>query len=228
MQIGGFQKVSLIDYPGKVSCVVFTQGCNFRCPYCHNRELVVASEFGEPVPDNQILDFLRARNGKLQGVVVTGGEPTLQPDLKDFLREVKRLGYAVKLDTNGSRPGVLRDLLAARLVDFIAMDIKAPLEKYDLLSGVPVDIRRIQESIALILASGREYQFRTTLVKPLLSQQDLPRISELIKAPPSYVLQNFSATDKVLDPSLLDRGHYTEEEVSALKDKYERGALVGV
>jgi len=222
MQIGGFQKFSLIDYPGKVSCVIFTQGCNFRCPFCHNRELVANSDFREPLPDGPIIDFLRERVGRLEGVAITGGEPTLQPDIVDFVRKIKGLGFAVKLDTNGSRPDVLAQLFEEGLIDYVAMDIKAPLEKYDQLCAVKVDTEKIKESIRLILESGLDHQFRTTMVKSFLKEEDLIDISTLIQNSPHYMLQEFSPTESILDRSLLDQGHFTSEEVEDMRVRWER------
>lgn len=135
MQIGGLQKFSLLDYPGKISAVVFTQGCNFRCPYCHNPELVDPARYQECLPEEEIFSFLETRRGKLEAVTVTGGEPTLQKSLAPFLRRIKDMGFLVKLDTNGSRPDVLEELLRQKLIDYIAMDIKAPLEKYEAVTG---------------------------------------------------------------------------------------------
>lgn len=228
MQIGGFQKLSLIDYPGKVACVIFTQGCNFRCPYCHNRDLLPGSSPKELIPQEHILDFLEFRKDQLQAVVITGGEPTLQPDLIPFLQDVKALGFAVKLDTNGSRPWVLREIFKRELVDFVAMDLKATPDKYRLLAGTPVDIRHIQDSVDLILSSGIEYRFRTTILRDFLSEQDLIKISDWIKDASNYVLQNFSPAGTVLDSALLDRRPFTEDEFAALKEKFERGILTPV
>jgi pyruvate formate lyase activating enzyme len=135
MKIGGLQKFSLLDYPGKISAVVFTQGCNFRCPYCHNPELVDPERFQECIPEDEIFAFLETRRGKLEAVTVTGGEPTIQNGLSSFVRRIKDMGFMVKLDTNGSRPEVLEELIRHKLIDYIAMDIKAPLEKYEAVTG---------------------------------------------------------------------------------------------
>lgn len=221
MQIGGFQKVSLIDYPGKVACVVFTQGCNFRCPYCHNSELIPLVTGRDLIPEQQILGFLERRQDKLQGVVITGGEPTLQHDLISFLQKIKSLRYSIKLDTNGSRPWVLREVLNSGLVDFIAMDIKATPEKYFQLAGTPVSLPNIQESMDLILSSGLEHQFRSTIIRNLLSEADVLRIRDWIKNTSPYILQNFSAGPLVLDKGLLDQRHYTDTEFAVLKDKVD-------
>jgi len=139
MIIGGLQRFSLIDYPGKISAILFTRGCNFRCPYCHNPELVDPQRYAEPWQEEEYWAFLQSRTQKLDAVVVTGGEPTLQEDLEPFLEKIRKMGFLIKLDTNGSNPDVLKDLLSANLVDYIAMDIKAPLEKYSEVAKVPID-----------------------------------------------------------------------------------------
>ncbi|MFP4472621.1 MAG: anaerobic ribonucleoside-triphosphate reductase activating protein [Candidatus Omnitrophota bacterium] len=222
MRIGGLQKISLIDYPGNVAAVVFTQGCNFRCPYCHNVNLVSPACFADPISEYDVLDFLSTRVEKLKGVVVTGGEPTLQPDLPEFLQKIRTLGFLVKLDTNGSRPAVLRWLIDEGLVDFIAMDIKAPLERYDEVAGVRVKTDYIRQSIDLIKGSGISYQFRTTVVKSLLSETDIGQIADMLGDIEYYRLQNFAGQDVLLDNSLLDQAHFTEEELSRLRARWER------
>lgn len=221
MRIGGFQKFSLIDYPGKMAAIIFTQGCNFRCGYCYNAQLVFPKSFQEPIPEEVVLDFLTSRQGKLQGVVVTGGEPTLQKGLLAFLVKLKRLNFLVKLDTNGSHPEVLEAILKCRLVDFIAMDIKTSLPAYEKAIGVPIDIGRIQESIQLIRESGLPHQFRTTLVKKYCSKDDLKEIKELLGRPHQYVLQAFVTDPNIIDTSLLQTVQYEHPEINALKATFE-------
>ncbi len=205
MKIGGFQKVSLIDYPGRISAVVFTQGCNFRCPFCHNPELVDPERFEPVLDDAEVLDFLSKRRGKLDGVSITGGEPTLQPDLAAFAARLKEMEFLVKIDTNGSRPEVLRDLVERRLVDFLAMDVKGPLRKYDALTGVRNSGRDIRESIALIMASGIPCEFRTTVVPSLLAERDFREIGKLVEKASRFVLQRYART-KQLDPAVPPPG----------------------
>ncbi len=164
---GGMQKFSLCDYPGKTAAVLFTQGCNFRCPFCHNGFLLVSGNQGNQLREKDILAFLEKRSGLLEGVVISGGEPTLQPGLTDFCYQVRERGFQVKLDTNGSRPEVLDRLLDAALVDFVAMDIKAPLARYSVLTGTPVDTARIRRSIELLSDSDIPVLFRTTWVDGL-------------------------------------------------------------
>lgn len=177
MNIGGFQPFSLSDFPGHVAAIVFTQGCNFRCPYCHNPSLLpTAPPGGLLAPENDVMGYLHNRAGQLDGVVVTGGEPTIQPDLPNFLRRVKALGLATKLDTNGSRPEMLRRLITDGLVDFVAMDIKAPFEKYRDLAGVAVDVDAIKRSMEILAAEGIAHVFRTTVIESLLSRNDVETV----------------------------------------------------
>ena len=191
MKIGGFQKFSLIDYPGKISCIIFTQGCNFRCFYCHNPELVYPHLFGTPLAEEEIMDFLKRRKKQLEAIVISGGEPTIQEDLVPFLKRVKTLGYAIKLDTNGSNPLVIRELVRRKLVDYIAMDIKAPLKKYQDLVKVKVNLSRIKESIEIIENSSVEYEFRTTYIPSFLTSKDLLEILSLIKNKSRFTVQEF-------------------------------------
>lgn len=208
-RIGGFEPLSLNDYPGHIAAVVFTQGCNFRCPFCHNGGLI-------PVPNanndttaaltrSSLLDELGRRRRLIDGLVVTGGEPTLQPGLADLLADVKAIGLAVKLDTNGSRPEVLEALLHDRLVDMIAMDIKAPWDQYDRLVGGPVSMPAVRRSMMLIAQSGLPHQFRTTVVPALLDAAALRAIRAQIPANSPYALQPFVA-EHCLDPALKSVG----------------------
>ena len=179
MKIGGLVKFTLIDFPGCPAAIVFTQGCNFRCRYCHNPELVYPHLFQEPVTEEEVKAFLVRRQGTLEGVVVSGGEPTLQPDLVRFMADLKALGYKTKLDTNGSQPNVLQELLDKKLVDFIAMDIKAPLDKYALITGVDANATILRRSMDLIRQSGVDYEFRTTYDTEVLTDADIASISQL-------------------------------------------------
>ncbi len=221
MKIGGFQKLSLIDYPGGVSGVVFTQGCNFRCPYCHNPELVDPRRFVGSIPAEDILDFLQQRRGKLDAVTITGGEPTLQGDLPEFIKEIKDMGFLVKIDTNGSAPTMLARLLAGGLVDYVAMDLKGPLERYPTLVGATVNRRDLEESIALLGDAGLPHEFRTTLVASLLTVEEIVSLVERIPAAPRYVLQRF-VPSKVLDPRLGENDRFPEEEIAGLKVLLEK------
>ena len=179
MKIGGLLKFTLIDFPGRPAAAIFTQGCNFRCRYCHNPELVYPHMFTEPVAEEEIDAFLKRRQGTLEGVVVSGGEPTLFDDLPQFLSKLKSMGYAVKLDTNGTRPDMLKEIIDNKLVDFIAMDLKAPLEKYALITGVEFNMSIIQQSMDLIRSAGIGYEFRTTYDKEVLTDADIEAISHM-------------------------------------------------
>lgn len=208
MQIGGVQKTSLLDFPDKISAIVFTQGCNFRCGYCHNPELIVKRN--EPAwTSSGFFDFLNTRKGKLDGVVITGGEPCLQIDLIDFIKEIKAMGFIVKLDTNGTFPDKLQKSLP--YIDYVAMDIKAPLDKYSEISRVNVNSENIQKSIDIIMSSGIDYEFRTTVVKSQLSYDDFAKIGELINGAKKYYLQKFVAS-KTLDENFMNEKTYSNKE----------------
>lgn len=200
MLIGGLQRCSLVDYPGHVSAVIFTQGCNFRCPYCHNPQLVDPARFGQPLDVDEVFRFLQSRIGRLQAVVVSGGEPLVHDDLPALLGRIRELGYLVKLDTNGSFPGRLSAVVSAGLVDFIAMDIKAPFGRYGELAGVPIDIEAIRESIRIIRESGVDYLFRTTLAEPLLGEDDIRTIRELLGPAEHYRVQPINPNAEWLRP----------------------------
>ncbi len=219
MLIGGLLKFSLIDYPGKVAAVIFTQGCNYRCPFCHNPALVLPELFTPSIHVDEVMAFLQQRRGQLQGVVITGGEPTLQPDLRTFIRAIKDMGFLVKLDTNGSRVDVLKDILSEKLVDFVAMDIKSSFEKYGKAAGLSVDLASVKASIALIKASGVDYVFRTTAVKGFVAPDDLKAIGVLLDKPLRYSLQRGNLKGKVLDSGILDGPHdFLDAEWDALKE----------
>jgi pyruvate formate lyase activating enzyme len=216
MKIGGLQKFSLIDYPGRISAIVFTQGCNFRCPYCHNPELVDPAQYGSILPEEEIVSFLNKRRGKLDAVTLTGGEPTLQPDIDCFLQEIKRMGYLTKVDTNGSMPDMLERLIHAGLVDYLAMDVKGPLQKYGEIAGTEVQTQNILDSIELIANSGIDHEFRTTVVRSQLDIGDLIAIAGLLKKGRLYVLQPFVPA-KTLSPDFLGETTYSPEDFSAVQ-----------
>ncbi len=203
MKIAYLQKTSLIEYPGKISAVVFTQGCNLRCPYCHNPELVEKGLFSKPVDENEIFTFLEKRKGKLDGIVVTGGEPALQKGLLDFMRKIKDMGFLIKLDTNGTLTNVLEDVTERQLADYIAMDIKGPANKYPEIAGTPVNMDSIFKSIQLIMDSGIDYEFRTTWATEQLSAEDIIKIAMMIKGAKRFALQRFNPS-KHLNPAMLN------------------------
>jgi pyruvate formate lyase activating enzyme len=217
MIIGGLQKTSLIDFPGKVSCVCFVSGCNFRCPYCHNPDLVhhPGRSF---VDENTFLAFIRERQGFLDGVVLSGGEPTLQKDLPAFVSRIKREGYAVKLDTNGSSPRMIQELIEKRLVDYVAMDIKTDPSLYAQFIKGEIDPDCIRSSVKLIMASGIAYEFRTTCVRPFVDAETVETIGRLIQGCSLYVLQPFRQT-RVLQPDFFEnrKAGYDQEEMMQLK-----------
>ena len=182
MRIGGLQKVTLLDYPGKVACTVFLPGCNLRCPFCHNPALVLPDRATGGLSTEKLLAFLETRRGKLDGVCVTGGEPTLQPELAPFLRRVKELGYAVKLDTNGTRPEVLRALVGEGLVDYVAMDVKNSPARYALTAGIPAaELSGVFTSMDFLLSGTVDYEFRTTVVRELHEEQDFHQIGRWLR-----------------------------------------------
>lgn len=211
MIIGGLQKSSLIDYPGKVAAIVFTRGCTLRCHYCHNPELVLPERFVAPISEEYVFDFLATRKGKLDGVVVTGGEPAMQKDLPTFLVRIKELGFFIKLDTSGLFPDMLQTVIGGGLVDYIAMDIKAPFGRYSEVTGIQVDTRMIERSIGIVKNSGVDYEFRTTVVKQQLSKQDILGIAKVIPGSRKYVIQKFRKSDTV-DSTFSQMDCYGDEE----------------
>ena len=221
MKIGGLIKTSLIEYPGRISAVIFTQGCNFRCPYCHNPELVEPALFNTPIAESKIFDFLERRKKYLEAIVITGGEPCLQNDLIDFIRKVKDMSYLVKLETNGSFPDVISQIIEKGIVDFISMDVKGPPDKYDIIVGVKVDISKIKESIDLIISSGIDSEFQTTVVKSMFEKEDFEKIGNLIKGAKIYTLQKF-VPSKTLNPEFLQEKTYSDEELEEIKKIMER------
>ena len=233
MNIGGFAKNSLIDFPETIACIVFTQGCNFFCPYCHNPDLVAGSSKGAGLSFDQgsVFDFLKKRQGLIEGVVITGGEPTLQKDLVPFCTAVKRMGYRIKLDTNGSRPEVLAQLLDKSLLDFISMDIKTGLDQYSLVVTGTFDIQTIKKSIALIMKAGTDYEFRTTCARPFVTTEILNNIGRLVSGARRYVLAKCSRNVAVLDPGFIksDDHFFSNKEMKALKmsiDPYVQQVIV--
>lgn len=214
MTIMGLQKLTLLDYPGKMACTVFTGGCNFRCPFCHNASLVIPSKFGAVMPTEEFFAFLERRRGILQGVCVSGGEPTLMFDLEDFIKRIKAMGFLVKLDTNGSRPEILKSLVGSGLVDYVAMDIKNSPDMYPVTVGIDgFDVSPILESAAFLMSGAVDFEFRTTLVSGHHTEREMRLIGEWLKGTPRYYLQNF-----------VDSGDLISEEIGGL-DKNTTEAL---
>ena len=202
MVICGIQKLTLLDYPGKVACTIFTGGCNFRCPFCHNRDLVTG-EAEERLDPEQVFRFLKKRQGILDGVCISGGEPLMQPELEDFIREVRSLGYCVKLDTNGSLPDRLEYLADQGLLDYVAMDLKNSPEHYGRTEGEALcDVERIDRSIRLLMGGDIPYEFRTTVVRELHQRADFEAMGKWIEGADQYFLQQFVDSGHVLAPGL--------------------------
>ncbi len=214
MLLGGLQKVSLVDYPGRVAATVFTAGCNFLCPFCHNPELVQIGKYRNQLflPDEEFFDFLKTRRGLIDGVVVSGGEPTLQEGLGEFLKKIKAMGFLTKLDTNGAKPEVLKDLAEKNLVDYLAMDIKGPLEKYGQIVGTNIDFEKIHESTEL--ARGfPDYEFRTTVVPKFHKKEDFLSIAKWLDGAKKYFLQQFRP-EKTFDESFAKIRPYSDEKLA--------------
>ena len=192
MKIQGFLKLTLLDYPERTACTVFTPGCNLRCPFCHNASLVMRSEENEDIPEEEVFSYLKKRCGILDGVCITGGEPMLQPDLEDFIRQIHSMGFLVKLDTNGTFPGRLKAFLDKGLLDYVAMDIKSSPEHYGLAAGVDgFDIQAVKESVSILKNSSISYEFRTTVVKGIHVMEDFTSIGKWLAGSEKYYLQSF-------------------------------------
>jgi pyruvate formate lyase activating enzyme len=219
VEFKGWVRTSLIDYPDHIASVLFTGGCNFRCPMCHNADLVLRPSEMETLPQKEIWNFLQRRKELVDGVVVTGGEPTLQPDLLSFLQQLKDANLDVKLDTNGYRPDVLAALLADGLLDYVALDAKAPPDKYPLMTGlVDVDVTRIAQSIALLKESDVTHEFRTTVVPGLLDEDDITCIAHWIAGAQRYALQQFQPVNTI-DPALEKASPYPTETLQAMAQR---------
>jgi len=214
MKIGGLQKLTLVDYPGKVAATVFLIGCNFQCGFCHNPELVDPNEIKKhsQISEKEFFDFLQQKEGLIEGICITGGEPTIHPDLIDFIRKIKNMGFLIKLDTNGSNPEILQKLIDARLVDFIAMDIKSSQENYEKTTRVKIDLNQIKKSIKIIKDSGIDYEFRTTVVPELVDEEDIKKIGQWLKGAKKISLQQFHK-EKTLDKDFRNIEPYSEEEL---------------
>ena len=217
MIIDGFEELTLLDYPGHLACIIFTRGCNYRCSYCQNSSLMNNNKSPGKYSEDYILDYLKKRKNKIEGIVISGGEPTIQLGLKEFIKKVKDEGFKVKLDTNGSNPKILKELLDEKLLDYVAMDIKCDLDNYEIVTKCKVNTKLIKESIDLLIKSKIDYEFRTTLIKEYVSLESIDKIIKLIPKE-KYYLQNFRLSEDVIDKKLHG---YTEEELKCLKNKYE-------
>ena len=216
MRIGGIKKSSLLDFPNKISTIIFTQGCNFNCGFCHNPFLLQKKE--GIIPTDDFFEFLSTRKGKIEGVVISGGEPTIQEDLIPFIRKIKNMGFCVKLDTNGSNPDILQDLINENLIDYIAMDIKSPLEKYSFVTNININTNSIKKSIETIIKSNTDYEFRTTFMPYYHRIEDFKEIGELIKGAKRYYLQRFEAHSEINNPNLAQEKNFTKKEEEKIKE----------
>jgi pyruvate formate lyase activating enzyme len=217
IRIAGLQKMTLMDYPGKVAASVFLAGCNFHCGFCHNPEIVEMSPDQAVISEQEFFDFLKLRQGLLDGVCVSGGEPLIYSELPEFLKKIKELGYAVKLDTNGLNYAGLKRILEQQLVDYIAMDIKSSLENYPKVTNKKSDFSNILKSIQAIMASGFDYEFRTTVMPRFHNEAEIEKIAQMIKGAKKYYLQNFR-NQKTLDPSFGEDNCFTETQLQALRN----------
>lgn len=227
MEFVGIDKFSLLDYEDKVSCVLFCKPCNFRCPFCHNGTTVLEADTFIPFAD--ILDYLKSRKGLIDAVVVSGGEPTLMPDLKEKIIKLKELGFLVKLDTNGTNPNIIKDLYESKLIDYVAMDIKNSEEKYPLTAGTKnVDIEKIKESISYLINSGIDYEFRTTLIDEFHTMEDIQQMAELIKGAKKIYLQKFVERESCIQKGLhevdvVKAKEFQKELSKTIQNVYLRG-----
>ena len=212
MLIGGLQKTTLIDYPGKIAATVFLIGCNFRCPFCYSSELVLPEKIkNQPeFSEKDFFKFLKSRKELLESVVICGGEPTINKDLPDFIKKIKKMGFLVKIDTNGSNPQMLKILIDQKLIDYVAMDIKGPKEKYDEFTGKKVNIRKIQKSIDILKEGRIDYEFRSTIVPSLHTRGDILNMAKWIKGAKKYYLQNFRP-EKTIEPLFEKTKPYPQE-----------------
>ena len=227
MKISGLQKLTLLDYPGKMACTVFTYGCNFRCPFCHNA-LLVTEENSDCIDEDEFFSFLKKRQGILDGVCISGGEPTLQKDLPEFISKIKALGYYVKLDTNGSSPLLLKKLIEEKLIDYVAMDIKNSPAKYDITCGCRVDIDVVKQSVSIIKQSGIDHEFRTTTVKEYHRAEDFEVIADWIEGS-KYFLQHFENSGNLIGENLTALSKDEMAEIALkIKEKLPDIQLRGV
>ena len=221
MIFNGFQKLTLLDFPGHVACTLFTAGCNFRCPFCHNASLVTHINDSEHFDEEYVLDYLNKRKDILDGVCITGGEPLLHDELECFIKKIKDLGYLVKLDTNGYSPDRLIKLVNDELIDYVAMDIKNSKEKYPLSSGIAdLDVSRIEKSVAFLLENRVNYEFRTTVVKELHTLNDIESIAKWISGAPRYFLQNFIDTGDLISDNMSSVDTQTIKIMQDIASKY--------
>jgi len=220
MRIAGLQKLTLIDYPKKIACTIFTLGCNFRCGFCHNPELVLPDNTIKEISEEEIFDFLKKRKKYLDGICITGGEPTIHKDLPDFIKKVKEIGLLVKLDTNGTNPDMIKKLINEKLVDYISMDIKTGFSKYPKLTNVNIDINKIEQTIQIIKEGNIDYEFRTTVIPGFYDKEDMEEIKHKLKGAKKYYLQEF-LPEKTIEKEFSKLTPYSNFELEELKKLME-------
>ena len=225
MKIGGLQKISLLDYPNKLSAIIWTVGCNLCCPFCYNKQLLSDKNI-KKISEDEIFSFLKKRIGKLEAVSITGGEPLLQKDISNFIKKIKNLGYLIKIDTNGTFPIVLNDLIERNLIDYISMDVKAPKKKYSYLCGKKVEINKIQKSIDLIKNSSIEYEFKTTIIPGMLEKKDIMKIAVWLNGAKQFYLQQFKNDTSLISKELEIIKPYSKkylyEIIEEIKPNFEK------
>ena len=230
MKIGGIQKTSLLDYPDKICAIIWTVGCNFRCPFCYNKDLVLNQI--ESLNENEILSFLKKRKGKLDALCISGGEPLLNDDIFYFIEKVKKLNYLIKIDTNGYFPNKLKNLINENLVDYVSMDVKAPKNKYNILSGVNVDISKINESINILKNDAFDYEFKTTVVPGYLDKEDIIKIAKWLDGSNRYYIQQFKRNYSMISSEMKKIKPYTKtylnEILTEIKPFFNNCKLRGV
>ncbi len=229
MKLGGIQKTSLIDYHDHICAIVWTVGCNFRCPFCYNPQLVTGK--AELTSEKDFFSLLEKRQGVLEAVSITGGEPFLQKDLKDFVKKIKKMGYLVKVDTNGMFPEKLEDFLDEKLIDYVAMDVKAPKNKYNKLSGVETDVSKIEKSIIIIKEKASSYEFRTTFIPNLLKKEDIIEIAKWLNGAKNYYIQQFRNNEKLVSSGFQNnkpyKSEYLEETLKEIKPFFDSCEIRG-
>jgi len=216
VKIYGLQKTTLIDYPGEIACIVFLKGCNLRCPFCYSKELVLDEDDDLEIRQDEFFDFLKKRKGQLDACVICGGEPTINPEIFDFCLKIKKLGYKIKLDTNGTNPVVLKKLIDEGLIDYIAMDVKAPFSKYKKVTNSKLNVENIKKSIDLIKNSKIDYEFRTTVVPEIHTLNDIKKIVKEVAPAKKYFIQSFRNDKELLNPKFNDLVPFDEFEVQKI------------
>ncbi len=226
MLIKGLHKTSLLDYPDKVATTVFTGGCNFRCPYCHNADLVLNVNKIKSYSEKEVLEHLEKRKHVLDGICITGGEPTLQDDLIDFIKKVQEIGLAIKLDTNGYNPKVLKELIDKGLIHYVAMDIKNSKEKYVMTTGIDIDVKKITESINILICSNIEYEFRTTVTQELHTANDFEGIGKWLNGAKKYYLQQFVYSNKQIEQGFSPYSPQKLTEFQNIMEKHVEKVII--